>query len=251
MKNLIFIVMHKDYDVPTTDPYVSISVGPNKDKFKTVYRDDTQQNIANKNSMFCELTAQYWVWKNKAKEFDNIGLCHYRRYFAKSSLQRNVLLTDKKITKYLQKYDILLPEPWYWKTTVAEKYYKEGEGKKKDLDTTRVAVEKIYPEYLDSFDYILSQNHASYCNMLVTSSKLFEDYNKWLFNILDYVEKNTDISSYTNTEKRIFGYLSEILLNVWVYYNHFDIKYLPMIEKETSIKGSIKHGLESVLHSAI
>ena len=29
--------------------------------------------------MYCELTTQYWAWKNVDAEY--IGFCHYRRYF--------------------------------------------------------------------------------------------------------------------------------------------------------------------------
>ena len=58
MNNLLFTVMHKEYQVPTFSPYKSISVGPNKDKFEANYRDDSGDNIANKNSSYC--TADYY-----------------------------------------------------------------------------------------------------------------------------------------------------------------------------------------------
>lgn len=244
MNNLLFIVMHKEYQVPTFSPYRSISVGPNKDKFKANYRDDTEDNIANKNSFYCELTAQYWVWKNIANRYDNIGLVHYRRFFANSNTLFKKLLTDKNIQKYLSKFDIILPKKWYWNMTVAEYYYIAGQGKKKDLKTTRRAIEKYFPDYLSSFDKILSQHSASYCNMMVTNRENFKKYTEWLFCILEYVEENTDISNYRSAEARIFGYLSEILLNVWVDHNQLKVKYLPMIQKEASFKQRAKEQLQ-------
>lgn len=240
MNNLLFTVMHKEYQVPTFSPYKSISVGPNKDKFEANYRDDSGDNIANKNSSYCELTAQYWVWKNIANEFDNIGLVHYRRFFANSNSPSKKLLTDENIQKYLNSYDIILPKKWYWNMTVAEFYYVVGQGKQKDLTTTRKAMEKYYPEYLSSFDKILNGHSASYCNMMVTDRDRFKSYSEWLFKVLGYVEDNTDISEYTPAEARIFGYLSEILLNVWVDHNQLKVKYLPMIKKESSIKDELK-----------
>ena len=40
--------------------------------------DDTGDNISAKNPLFCELTLQYWVWKNRM-DADYIGFLHYRR----------------------------------------------------------------------------------------------------------------------------------------------------------------------------
>ncbi|MDR0643885.1 MAG: DUF4422 domain-containing protein, partial [Treponema sp.] len=40
--------------------------------------DDTGDNISEKRLSYCELTVQYWAWKNV--EADYYGLCHYRRY---------------------------------------------------------------------------------------------------------------------------------------------------------------------------
>lgn len=57
---------------------------------------------------------------------------------------------------------------------------------------------------------------------------------------INYVEKNTDTTNYTIAEKRIYGYLSEILLNVWVNNNNLKIKYLPMIEKKLSLKSKLR-----------
>ena len=46
---------------------------------KNAIPDNTGDNISERNFTFCELTAQYWAWKNL--EADYYGLCHYRRYF--------------------------------------------------------------------------------------------------------------------------------------------------------------------------
>lgn len=42
------------------------------------------------------------------------------------------------------------------------------------------------------------------------------EYCQWLFDILFELEKRIDISDYTTAEARIYGCLSEILINVWV-----------------------------------
>lgn len=51
--------------------------------------DNTGDNISAKNKMYCELTAQYWAWKNL--DADYYGFMHYRRYFSfdNGALKRN------------------------------------------------------------------------------------------------------------------------------------------------------------------
>ncbi len=42
--------------------------------------DDSGENISEKNPQYCELTPQYWAWKNE--NFDFAGFFHYRRYLS-------------------------------------------------------------------------------------------------------------------------------------------------------------------------
>ena len=53
-------------------------------RFPYSFRDDEGLNISDKNPMYCELTTQYWAWKNVTAEY--YGFCHYNRYFDFSSV---------------------------------------------------------------------------------------------------------------------------------------------------------------------
>ncbi len=239
MRNIIYSVSHKLFNSPTSSLYQKIYVGNNKPTEKNVFFDNTGDNIADKNSSFCELTAIYWILKND-KTTNNIGISHYRRYFANSKTGYffKQILTEKKLEKYLQKYDIIVPMPMFLssKTTVL-KQYKQAHHEK-DLKKCRKIIAQKYPDYLSSYDHILNSHHYSQFNMLITSRKNFISYHQWLFNILFTLEKDTDISHYDNYNKRLYGFLSERLFNVWLDHQKFQglrIKYLPVISIEEDI----------------
>ena len=46
--------------------------------------DNEGDNISFKNKSYCELTTQYWAWKNQTADY--YGFCHYRRYFSFSKV---------------------------------------------------------------------------------------------------------------------------------------------------------------------
>ena len=86
----------------------------------------------------------------------------------------------------------------------------------------------IMPEYMKSFQKVMFENNSfSPFNMLVAKKELVDDYTAWLFSILEDVEQQIEIS--TNPyQERVLGFMSERLLNVYVYHNQLKIKYLPV-----------------------
>ena len=69
--------------------------------------------------------------------------------------------------------------------------------------------------------------------MFVMRYDIFCDYCKWLFDILFEVEKKVDLKNYDEYQQRVFGYIAERLLDVWIDYNKIlykDVNYV-MIEK--------------------
>lgn len=235
MKKLnIYVVGHKKFSYPTEGFFTPIQVGKRNTGLKLpIISDDTGDNIAEKNSNFCELTALYWVWKNGLNA-DYIGLCHYRRYFYKTSILGHAFLhpSEKYFESVLENHDVILAKRYEWDYSVRECYSKYGEGKDKDLMKTREIIQKKYPDYLDSFDTVIGRKYASYCNMFVMSKENTDLYCKWLFSILFELENYTDLGDYTPAEARIYGYISEILLNVWVLKNKLWVKELPIAMRE-------------------
>lgn len=237
----MYVVGHKMFNPPKDDIYYPIQVGKQFTKNELGFlSDDIGDNISDKNKTFCELTAVYWIWKNDI-DADVVGLCHYRRYYSKSKLFANqrYFLNRNDIENILKKYDVIVTEKMSWHVSVRE-FYSLCEGKDKDLEATRHIICKKYPEYIDSFDKIMNGNSAFYCNMVICPKEKWNKYCEWLFDILFDLESQLDLSSYTVEEARVFGYLSELLLNVWIDHNKLTYKEVPMVNTEYSFKHRLK-----------
>ena len=75
----VIVATHKACDIAQDPLYLPVHVGAAGKEDIGFTRDDSGDNISEKNPHFCELTGLYWAWKNL--DDDYIGLCHYRRYF--------------------------------------------------------------------------------------------------------------------------------------------------------------------------
>lgn len=243
----IYVVSHKPFKVPSNPIYTPIQVGYNeKNLFDNGVRDNIGINIANKNANYCELTALYWIWKNVA-DVENVGLCHYRRYFVRSLKFKNEknFLNARSIQKILEDYEIIVPKKMNIIKNVKSFYYVYGQGRKKDIDRMENIIKEKYPEYVPALEKVLAGHSAFYCNMMITSKTLYDAYCEWLFDILFCLEKVTDLSGYTREEARIYGYLSEILLNVWAEKNKLKIKYVPVVNTEYGYFRSLLRDIRS------
>ena len=52
--------------------------------------------------------------------------------------------------------------------------------------------------------------------MLVMKREVLDAYCTWLFDILFELERRLDISSYSTNDARVFGFVAERLLDVWL-----------------------------------
>ena len=233
MKTTIYIITHKKFDEPKLEDYKPLQVGFQNDL--GYLRDNKKDNISDKNENYCELTGLYWIWKND-NESDIVGISHYRRYF---TLKLNKIIVSKNIQKILDKYDVIIPKNEYYKESVEEQYC-NASGFSEDLELLRKILSEKYPDYIESYDKIMKRNYISQYNMMICKKKLFNDYCKWLFDILFELEKNIDLSKYNDYQKRIYGFLSERLLNVWIDKNNLKSKKLKVINTENKTKDKVK-----------
>ena len=120
---------------------------------------------------------------------------------------------------------------------------------KEDFDILRDVIKLIEPEYSDSYDKLFNFNSKlSPYNMFVTNYNNFDKYCDWLFSILFEVESRIQISS-DIYQSRVFGFMAERLLNLYIFHNRFSVKYLPVIKIDN--EESIKLGVKSKIKKSI
>ena len=242
MNNIkIIIATHKFYKMPKDNIYLPVHVGAEgktDEKGNPLdlgyVKDNTGENISQKNPSFCELTGFYWAWKNLDADF--LGLAHYRRHFSFKKKSKNPfdnILTSREAKYLTSKYSVIVPKKrkYYIETLYshyAHTHYAEH------LDETRKIIKKLYPDYLHSYDVVVNRTYGYMFNMMIMKKELFSDYCEWLFTILFELEKRMkhkkeELSAF---QGRFYGRVSEIIFNVWLEYNIENGKISPSEIKE-------------------
>lgn len=221
IKTVIMVAAHKKFPMPHAEGYLPILVGAAKNYKPGIkyQRDDEGENISSKNPNYNELTAVYWAWKN-LKDVDAIGLVHYRRLFfdAKPYTLSNVL-SIKRIEELLIQYDVILPKKRNYYIETNYSHYVHAHHKE-PLNKTRDIIAQYYPNYLLNYDNIMHRTKAHMFNMFIMKKQAFDSYCQFIFGVLEKLEKEVDISDYSVQEARVYGYISELLMDVWLETNN-------------------------------
>ena len=84
------------------------------------------------------------------------------------------------------------------------------------MEVTGEVIKELYPDIYHDFVEIIKGDKVYSGNLFVTSREYFCEYSNWLFSVFDEVEKRIQVDDYDAYHKRVFGFLSEQLLYVWV-----------------------------------
>lgn len=201
--------------------------------------DDEGENISEKNHFYCELTSQYWAWKNDT-ESEYLGFMHYRRFLdfysekprANDSIHGIIEekfsedfvekfgLTEENIVNLVKDYDIIVRDPFDFNhigsPSIEHQYKHTADHFAKDFDTARSIVAEMSPESLPYFNKMAASPLFYATNIFIMKRRFFEEYCAWLFPILEKIDLCIDSSSYTTQQKRVVGYLAERLFNVYL-----------------------------------
>lgn len=231
MKIKIIVATHKPYRMPEDEMYLPLHVGRFGKADIGFIGDDTGENISRKNPSFCELTGLYWAWKNL--DADYIGLVHYRRHLSVKRKRDKFesILTMPQLESLLREKNVVLPKPrnYYIETIYSHYAHTFDAGQ---LDQTKEIIGKLYPEYVPAFEKVMNSKKAHMFNMFVMKKELADRYCEWLFDILFELEKNISTEGMTAFEARLFGRISERLLDVWLYTNRISFVEIDHIHME-------------------
>ncbi len=239
MKDIkIIVATHKKYWMPSDPMYLPLHVGREGKENLGYTGDNTGDNISLKNKNYCELTGLYWAWKNL--DADYIGVAHYRRHFVGKSgggNKRDKVITQVQLEQILKETDIVLPKPrnYYIETNYSQYVHAHHA---EDLDVTREILDEKYPFYVKAFDESMKRTSGHRFNMFIMKKEFFRQYCEWLFDILFELEKRLDISNYSKNDARVFGFVSERLLDVWLDTNHIKYKNIAVqfMERQNWLK---------------
>lgn len=239
----IFVTTHKNVDFYHSNILQPVQVGSLSPRHRLLwaFQDDSGNSIADQNAMYCELTTQYWAWKNADARY--YGFCHYRRYFDFSSeeheenpygevidrsidwdSQARYCLDDASIRGAVEGYDIVttgvkdlndFPEMY---KTVYDHYARAPYLKVADLDRVIQILKERHSDYAEDADAYLAGHFTCFCNMYIMRKDLFFRYCEWMFPILEEFVAGWDTLLLSHETLRTPGHLSERLFNIWL--NH-------------------------------
>lgn len=236
MEIKVLVATHKKYRMPNESCYLPIHVGKQGKNNIGYIGDDYGENISRKNPYYCELTGLYWGIKNL--QCDYIGLVHYRRHFTECNFIQNTMndkfdsiLSNDKMQEILRENDVILPKKRKYCIETLYSHYSHTHYSE-HLDETRNILEKYNKEYIDDFDKVMKRRSAHMFNMFIMKKELADVYCDWLFFILDKLEERIDVNKYDVFQARLFGRVSELLLDVWIEHNKIKYKEVNYVHME-------------------
>ena len=239
----ILVSVHKPSEVLENKYIKSIQVGSAlaKRRLDTTFHDDEGENISTLNKSYCELTAQYWAWKNL--DADYYGFCHYRRYFnfsdkeykedafgnivcsyLEDGVRKKFGIDEPHIEKLVSQYDIITTERKNLRhlaggyRSVIDQYEAAPLLHGKDLHAVLDIIDEKFPAYSKAAHAHCEGHITSFCNMYILKKEIFFGYCEWMFAVLEEFCKRTDMSKYSTEAFRTPGHLSERLWGIYYLY---------------------------------
>ena len=208
----IYTMTHKPFRKPDDPVYIPLHVGCELSQDLGYMGDNTGEHISDLNPYYGELSGLYWIWRNET-EADIVGVCHYRRFFVNED---GSFMRAGDYEAALADCDVMVSD-----MTMRGGTNRENFGKKHnalDMEAVGEAIKKIYPEDYDAFCRVMDDEKCCYGNLMAARKETYDAYCEWLFNVLVEASEEIDakLQQYDLYQRRVYAYLSEVLLYVWI-----------------------------------
>lgn len=224
----IMVCCHKKMSIPKLPILYPIQLGADlsSELYEGFLYDNDGENISAKNKSYCELTAQYWAWKNCDADF--FGFFHYRRFLVPAKNIRKPYIIKPRVdaatldslgfgnfAALIENYDIVCPNGEQMYVSVRKHYANAPFHHEKDLALAEEIVRGLYPEYTEALERYFDGTVHYFGNIFVMKKDVFYEYCEWLFPILEQFDRRADLSGYGEQEMRVDGYIAERLFGVY------------------------------------
>ena len=236
----VFIATEIAADFPECSIMEPVQIGAAlaEERLADVLGDDAGDNISDQADRYCELSVQYWAWKNV--DADYVGFMLHHRYlnFSGAYCRENPFgeivedyvdvdaaqrygLDEAHVLAALDGYDILTTKLQHVRsipggnTTPLERYEHEPYCKGSDVDRIYRIMAAQQPDYVEDFVDYLAGHKTRLCNLYVMRQDIFHAYCAWLFPMLEEFCKE-DASRESIMSLRAPARLAEMLLNVFL-----------------------------------
>lgn len=241
----VLVACHKPTVIPDSDLYLPVQLGAvSAEPIFGMQPDNEGDNISDRNFSFCELSAQYWGWKNLGPEVDYVGLCHYRRYFCfdgrnhlrndhaqieiprltPTSAVQLRLSDDALITERVAGCDLVVPVRWDVrhvptplgpKPTIRSHMVAYDLLNAEDFDTLERLCERLQPEYAPYVSAYLDGYMYQGYNCYIARRDLFDRLCAFEFDVLQAFDAQFNYEGLSAARQRIVGYLGEVLISAF------------------------------------
>ena len=232
--------------------YIPVGLGENNFNNEWL-RDNTKQNISNKNKYYGEYTFHYWFWKNMIDEISDknwIGFCAYRRYWANhnnmKSNELNKIINNQNFREHVlqdvkndwSNYETILGESIPFGKIKLSKIIKNGGIKSilrnlnsfiKNQTTVKFhfdifhgnekidkAIDLLEMKERSDFRIFINNQSFNKENMFICrSKKIIKEYYNSVFPWLQRCENIFGFNLNAWHEIRIYAFLAERYLSYW------------------------------------
>lgn len=247
----IYVACHKKSPVPKHPFLFPIQVGAalTQERFPGMIPDDAGENISAWNRSYCELTAQYWAWKNDTATWQ--GLFHYRRYldfrrlYPSNTRVRPYWIArtptepvlqgagyePEHLLEQLHSYEAVIPLPEEVGMTAEQQYATAPHHHIHDLHLMMDLLRQDSPQDWRAAEEYLNGTRLLFGNIFLMRRHLLERYCTWLFPLLARYDEQKKVEGYSPQALRVDGYLAERLLGVFLtrQQKNVSIAYVPRI----------------------